>query len=87
MGLSGKSIPSKRSVRTVSGESKKVLSTETERGDYVGTRTEGHVDLCEDISLSEPEVSRREGASSKHFTPHPTPSPNPLEKERKSLWL
>ena len=61
--------------------------TETERGDYVGTRTEGLVDLCEDICLSEPEVSRREAASSKHSTPHHTPSPTPLEKERKSLWL
>ena len=61
--------------------SKEVLSTEQnlrvvqkQRGDCVGTRTEGLVDLCKGSSLSEPEVSRREAASSKPSTPHPHPS-------------
>lgn len=50
--------------------------TETERGDWVGTRTEG-LGLCKGSSLSEPEVSRREAASSKPSIPHPTPTPLP----------
>lgn len=96
IGLSGKSIPSKRSVRAVSGEqqegpeyrTKFMNGTETERGDCVGTRTEGLVDLCKGSSLSEPEVSRREAASSKPSTPHPHPSSTtPLAKERTSFWL
>lgn len=82
MGLSGKSIPSKRSARPVCGEehegpeyrTKFMNGTETERGDCVETRTEGRVDLCKGSSLSEPEVFRREAASSKPSTSHPHPS-------------